>query len=200
MLFLCPIGGDFTRKLKNYKPTKFKAKDSYYDKEYAEFAVAFIESLCHTKVTWAGKRFERMDWQEQIIRDLFGILKPNGYRQFNTAYIEIQKMNGKSELAAAVNYTDNMDTLQRTFRGLKNSIMGDILPGFNDILLGLTGLMTGADGAKEQLQLGAQEIVTSISGLFPQLTGYVILSRRAPPKQVILQIQNTRRYSYETER
>lgn len=43
-----------------------------------------------------------MDWQEQIIRDLFGILKPNGYRQFNTAYIEIPKKNGKSELAAAV--------------------------------------------------------------------------------------------------
>ena len=90
------------RKLKNYKPTKFKAKDSYYDKEYADFAVAFIESLCHTKDTWAGKRFELMDWQEQIIRDLFGILKPNGYRQFNTAYIEIPKKNGKSELAAAV--------------------------------------------------------------------------------------------------
>ena len=90
------------RKLKNYKPTKFKAKDSYYDKEYADFAVAFIESLCHTKGTWAGKRFELMNWQEQIIRDLFGILKPNGYRQFNTAYIEIPKKNGKSELAAAV--------------------------------------------------------------------------------------------------
>ena len=90
------------RKIKNYKPTKFKAKDSYYDKEYADFAVAFIESLCHTKGTWAGKPFELMDWQEQIIRDLFGILKPNGYRQFNTAYIEIPKKNGKSELAAAV--------------------------------------------------------------------------------------------------
>lgn len=102
VLFLCPIGGEILRKLKNYKPTKFKAKDSYYDKEYADFAVAFIESLCHTKGTWAGKRFELMDWQEQIIRDLFGILKPNGYRQFNTAYIEIPKKNGKSELAAAV--------------------------------------------------------------------------------------------------
>lgn len=90
------------RKLKNYKPTKFKAKDSYYDKEYADFAVAFIESLCHTKGTWVGKWFKLMDWQEQIIRDLFGILKPNGYRQFNTAYIEISKKNGKSELAAAV--------------------------------------------------------------------------------------------------
>lgn len=97
-----PIGGEILRKLKNYKPTKFKAKDSYYDKEYADFAVAFIESLCHTKGTWAGKPFELMDWQEQIIRDLFGILKPNGYRQFNTAYIEIPKKNGKSELAAAV--------------------------------------------------------------------------------------------------
>lgn len=90
------------RKLKNYKPTKFKAKDSYYDKEYADFAVAFIESLCHTKGTWAGKKFELIDWQEQIIRDLFGTLKPNGYRQFNTAYIEIPKKQGKSELAAAV--------------------------------------------------------------------------------------------------
>ena len=30
------------------------------------------------------------------------MIKPNGYRQFNTAYIEIPKKNGKSELAAAV--------------------------------------------------------------------------------------------------
>lgn len=97
-----PFGGEILRKLKNYKPTKFKAKGSYYDKEYADFAVAFIESLCHTKGTWAGKPFELMDWQEQIIRDLFGILKSNGYRQFNTAYIEIPKKNSKSELAAAV--------------------------------------------------------------------------------------------------
>lgn len=90
------------RKLKKYKPTKFKAKGSVYDKDSADFAVAFIESLCHTKGTWAGKPFELIDWQEQIIRDVFGTLKPNGYRQFNTAYIEIPKKQGKSELAAAV--------------------------------------------------------------------------------------------------
>ena len=90
------------KKLKRYKPTMFKAKDSHYDKEAADFAVAFIENLCHTKGTWAGRPFELLDWQEQIIRDLFGILKPNGYRQFNTAYVEIPKKNGKSELAAAI--------------------------------------------------------------------------------------------------
>jgi len=90
------------RKLKKYKPTQFMAKGSYYDEGTADYAVNFIECLCHTKGTWAGKPFELIDWQEQIIRDLFGTLKPNGYRQFNTAYIEIPKKMGKSELAAAV--------------------------------------------------------------------------------------------------
>ena len=90
------------RKLKNHKPTRFMAADSTYNKQMADYAVNFIECLCHTKGTWAGKPFELIDWQEQIIRDIFGTLKPNGYRQFNTAYVEIPKKMGKSELAAAV--------------------------------------------------------------------------------------------------
>ena len=89
-------------KAKKYKPTQFMVPGSHYDAEAADFAVAFIENLCHTKGTWAGKPFKLLEWQEQIIRDLFGILKSNGYRQFNTAYVEIPKKNGKSELAAAV--------------------------------------------------------------------------------------------------
>ena len=90
------------RKLKDYTPTRFMAPDSHYDKDAADYAVAFIESLCHTKGKWAGKPFELIDWQERIVRDIFGVLKPNGYRQFNTAYIEISKKQGKSELAAAI--------------------------------------------------------------------------------------------------
>lgn len=85
-----------------YKTTKFIEKDSKYSKAHADYAVNFIECLCHTKGTWAGKPFKLLSWQEQIIRDIFGVIKPNGYRQFNTAYIEIPKKMGKSELAAAV--------------------------------------------------------------------------------------------------
>ncbi|ETA80590.1 terminase [Youngiibacter fragilis 232.1] len=77
-------------------------KDSHYDKKAADYAVGFIECLSHTKGTWAGKPFELIDWQEQIIRDVFGTIKANGYRQFNTAYVEIPKKMGKSELAAAI--------------------------------------------------------------------------------------------------
>lgn len=39
------------RKLKKYKPTRFMAEDSHYDKAEADFAVNFIENLCHTKGT-----------------------------------------------------------------------------------------------------------------------------------------------------
>ncbi len=90
------------RKLESYQPTRFMAETSHYDKRKADFAVNFIQCLCHTKGEWYGKRFELMDWQEQIIRDIFGTIKANGFRQFNTAYIEIPKKNGKSEIAAAV--------------------------------------------------------------------------------------------------
>jgi len=71
------------------------AEGSRYDKEAADAAVTFINCLKHTKGEWYGMPFELIDWQEQIVRDIFGILKPNGYRQFNTAYIEIPKKQGK---------------------------------------------------------------------------------------------------------
>ncbi len=83
------------RKLKGYQPTRFMAETSHYSKAKADFAVNFIENLCHTKGTWSGKKFELIDWQEQIIRDLFGTVKKTGYRQFTTAYIEIAKKQGK---------------------------------------------------------------------------------------------------------
>ena len=85
-------------KLKNYQPTEFMAEGSHYDKQAADYAVNFIECLSHTKGTWAGKPFKLLEWQERIIRDLFGIIKNNGYRQFNTAYIEIPKKMEKASL------------------------------------------------------------------------------------------------------
>ncbi|MDR0342463.1 MAG: terminase large subunit [Nocardiopsaceae bacterium] len=90
------------RYLRNYTPTPFAAPGSRYDPALADSAVAFINCLRHTKGEWYGKHFELIDWQEQIVRDLFGIVKPTGYRQFNTAFVEIAKKQGKSELAAAI--------------------------------------------------------------------------------------------------
>ena len=97
--------------LEEYTPTRFMLPTSHYDKEKADRAVKFIEMLKHTKGKWAGKRFWLFPWQEQVIRDIFGIVDERGKRQFRTAYVEIGKKNGKSELAAAVAlyllYADN---------------------------------------------------------------------------------------------
>lgn len=98
-------------KLKNYQPSKFMLPTSHYDKEKADHAVKFIENLCCTKGKWAGKRFWLLPWQEQLIGDIFGIVKADGYRQFRTAFVEICKKVGKSELVAAIAlyllYADN---------------------------------------------------------------------------------------------
>ena len=85
-----------------YTPSQFMLPTSHYDKAKADRAVRFIQNLCHTKGKWAGKKFILLPWQEQIVRDIFGIVKEDGNRQFRTAYVEIGKKNGKSELAAAV--------------------------------------------------------------------------------------------------
>ena len=73
-----------------------------FDEVKAQYAVNFINCLKHTKGRWRGVPFELLPWQDTIIREVFGTIKDNGYRQYNTAYVEIPKKNGKSELAAAV--------------------------------------------------------------------------------------------------
>ncbi|MHC1731983.1 MAG: terminase large subunit [Bacteroidales bacterium] len=73
-----------------------------YDEKKAQHAVNFINCLKHTKGQWRGVPFDLLPWQDKIIRDVFGTVKKNRYRQYNTAYVEIPKKNGKSELAATV--------------------------------------------------------------------------------------------------
>jgi len=74
-----------------------------YDSEKADDAVWFFENrLTHTKGKYARKEFKLAWWQDEIIRKLFGTVKADGTRQYSTAYVEIPKKNGKSELAAGI--------------------------------------------------------------------------------------------------
>lgn len=71
---------------------------------------------------------------------------------------------------ASVKFTDSMDTLKRTFEGVKNNITSELLPGLTSITDGLTLLLTGSDGAKDKIKSGANEIVTAIKNAIPQAT------------------------------
>ena len=71
-------------------------------KQKAQDAVDFITSLQHVKDPWHGVYFDLLSWQERIIRDVYGTLKPDGTRQIKHVYLEIPKKQGKSELVAAI--------------------------------------------------------------------------------------------------
>ncbi len=75
-----------------------------YDAKKADRAVNFISNLKHTKGKFWGKRFELLPWQDKIIRDVYGTVRDEdpSIRQYSTAYVEIPKKQGKSELAAGI--------------------------------------------------------------------------------------------------
>ena len=75
-----------------------------FDERKAQRVVRFIEALRHTKGEFHGQPFHLLPWQEKIILDVFGTVRDDdlSMRQYTTAYIEIPKKNGKSELGAAI--------------------------------------------------------------------------------------------------
>ena len=75
-----------------------------FDQRKAERVISFIECLKHTKGEFHGKPFTLLPWQKIIVSDIFGTMRDDypDQRQYNTAYIEIPKKNGKSELGAAI--------------------------------------------------------------------------------------------------
>jgi len=79
--------------------------DEYIFDEQAALRVRrfFERFLRHTKGRWAGLPFQLQEWQwDGIIKPLFGWKRPDGYRKYRTAYIEIPRKNGKSTLCAGI--------------------------------------------------------------------------------------------------
>lgn len=72
-----------------------------HDKNRALDVIEFIQML---KLTgdFYGQPFILMDWQHETLWDVYGTVKDNGYRQYQYAYLEIPKKNGKTELVAGI--------------------------------------------------------------------------------------------------
>ena len=77
-----------------------------YSQEAVDLVFDFIRLLPHGQNEWAGKPFQLLAWEQQAIREFYGVqvLDDEGnwvrYRRF--LYDEIPKKNGKSELASAL--------------------------------------------------------------------------------------------------
>jgi len=77
-----------------------------YCQEAVDQVLRFFGLLVFGQNEWAGKPFALLPWQEQIIREFYGVQVRDDdgrwvrYRRFS--YNEIPKKNGKSELAAGL--------------------------------------------------------------------------------------------------
>jgi len=79
-----------------------KKKRPEINEAAAQHALTFIENLKQSQGQWAGCPLTLMDWQKDIIRQLFGTLNPDGTRQYRTCFLTVPRKNGKTELAAAI--------------------------------------------------------------------------------------------------
>lgn len=71
--------------------------------DMGERVVQFVERYCrHHKGEWAGKPLILEEWQRWLLRTIFGWYRADGTRRYRTAYVELARKNGKSELASAV--------------------------------------------------------------------------------------------------
>lgn len=76
----------------------------YWDwREGLQVRYFFETYLKHTVGDLSGQPFKLLKWQlEDVVYPLFCWRKSNGFRRFNTVYIEIPRKNGKSTIAAGL--------------------------------------------------------------------------------------------------
>lgn len=72
-------------------------------------------------------------------------------------------------VTAAVNYTDAMDTLTRSFDGFKQRIGAQILPGITEVAEGITDLVSGVDGAEDKIKNGIDETLDAVEEILPEI-------------------------------
>lgn len=76
-------------------------------KKRADHAVEFVRGLTLSTdglQPWAGQPFDLRPWQEAIMRELFGRMRPDDKtrRAYRAAFIGIPRKNGKTEMCAAL--------------------------------------------------------------------------------------------------
>lgn len=83
-------------------------------------------------------------------------------------------------VAASATYQDSMETLSRTLGGLKNNILGELLPSMTEVSDGLALIFSGnTEEGVEQITNGIQDIVQSVADAAPamlEVGGQLILS------------------------
>lgn len=70
-------------------------------------------------------------------------------------------------------FKDSMTTLDKTFSGFKNNLVGQLLPGLTQITDGFAGLIAGVDGSDAQISKGIDSLTSTFDKILPQIEGII---------------------------
>jgi phage terminase large subunit-like protein len=90
------------RQLDDLKRWNTKDSPFLFDKRKANVVCEFIELLPHIKGPKSGQLIELEPWQIFILTTIFGWIRPDGYRRFRRAYVEVPRGNGKSAMSSGL--------------------------------------------------------------------------------------------------
>ncbi|MBQ2964154.1 MAG: hypothetical protein IJE14_05780 [Clostridia bacterium] len=83
------------------------------------------------------------------------------------AAVEYGLVMDSKAIAASAAFNDSLDILTGTATTFKNNLVADMLPGITDVMGGITKLITGEDGATEQIEKGIEDIMTQLDTIIP---------------------------------
>lgn len=86
---------------------------------------------------------------------------------------------------AGVDMQDSLDTLQKTFDGVKNNLASEFIPSFKTVVDGMTDLIAGKDGATEKISQGISDTIDLILEKTPELIDMVVPIIEGMAKSII---------------
>ena len=94
--------GKLLEMIPGYSPIE-TAGDCWFDDERAQLCIDFFhEHLCFIEGEKAGCAFELEPWQQSILANLFGWMRPDGNRRYREAFIFVPRKNGKTPFVAGI--------------------------------------------------------------------------------------------------
>ena len=78
-------------------------------------------------------------------------------------------------VAASAAFEDSLTRLQGTMGGLKNRMVGELLPGITLIMDGLSDLVAGNEEAGEKLKSGVVSVVETVTEMIPQVVELITM-------------------------
>lgn len=114
-----------------------------------------------------------------LANDLFGKSGQNLMPMFNMTNEETQKLIDETEkygmvmsddaVKASAAFEDSLTRLKKSLGGVKNRLVGSLLPGITQIMDGFSDMVSGVEGGSEKFKKGIKDLVDNVSKFIPEI-------------------------------